>query len=256
MTTKKFSVREAIGFGWKIMRDNLGLYIKIYIMAGFFIITPRIISEFFGNFLVDVTSLIVVVLFSVIYIGTAKISLVFNDNSKSDFTDFFYDFSLFIKCFIGLILYALIINIGTLFSLLSEFYIAELFLMLLGFYFGITLIFTPYIIIDKGYGPIAALKESYRITKGIFWDMVTFSLLLYLILLLGIYIMRGILWITLPVSAVIIEKLSVLELFLLGIIITLPMCTLATAFVYRSLLADYPSPKNYSHYPLQGYYYQ
>lgn len=159
MSAKRFSASEAIGFGWKTVRDNLGLYIKIYIMAGFFIIAPIIITILLGHsipLLAGIISLIRAVILFIFSIGLLKVSLRFIDKGKSGIKDFFPDISLSIKCFLALIIYELIVVIGL------------ILLVLPGVYFAVRFIFTPYIILDKGYGPIAALNESYRITKGIF----------------------------------------------------------------------------------------
>ena len=71
--------------------------------------------------------------------------------------------------------------------------------------------FFKYLIIDKGLGPIEALKESRRITTGQRWQLLLFVLILALLNILG-----------------------ALALFI-GLFVTMPVTMIAMAHVYRGL---------------------
>jgi uncharacterized membrane protein len=74
--------------------------------------------------------------------------------------------------------------------------------------------FFGYFIIDKNYGPIRALVESYRITKGSVWNLFILYLLFTLIYLGGAL------------------------LFLIGLYVSIPIIVLSQTFVYRRLLVQ------------------
>lgn len=69
------------------------------------------------------------------------------------------------------------------------------------------------LVVDKGLDPIEALKRSFQITAGKFWD-----LLLFVLIMLGINIL-GILCLG------------------VGLLITLPLTSLALIYIYRKLEA-------------------
>lgn len=80
-----------------------------------------------------------------------------------------------------------------------------------GIIVALTLIFATYLVVDTGRGPIEALKESARITKGHKW-----ALFMLMLALIGINI------------------LGVLALGV-GLLISVPVSLLAVAHTYRSL---------------------
>ena len=94
-----------------------------------------------------------------------------------------------------------------------------------GIIWAVRFSFSPIIVIDTKSGPVAAMKESYAITKDNFWKLVLFFIVMALINLLG------------------------LILFGVGFIVTLPVSTMAYVLVYRKLteakagLITNPSPQ-------------
>ncbi len=76
---------------------------------------------------------------------------------------------------------------------------------------ALALMFTPYLIIDKGLSPFAAMKESMRITKGHRWQL---FLLMCTVILLNI--------------------LGMIVLFV-GLLVTIPLSMLLVAHAYRAL---------------------
>jgi uncharacterized membrane protein len=135
-------------------------------------------------------------------IGLIKITLKFCDNEKAKIFDLFSSYSLIFKYLIGLIIYSLIVGVGL------------ILLIAPGIIWGIQFQFFSYFIIDKGLGPIEALKKSSEITKGVKWDLFLFDLLLGLINVLGVLA------------------------FLIGLLVTFSIAMIAKAFVYRKLLSQ------------------
>lgn len=82
-----------------------------------------------------------------------------------------------------------------------------------GIIFGLMFMFTSFIVIDRNLGPIDAMKESKRITSGHKWSLLGFVLLLALINLVGA-IALGV-----------------------GLLVTVPVTSLAFANAYRALSA-------------------
>ena len=81
-----------------------------------------------------------------------------------------------------------------------------------------TLIFVPYIVIDKEPNPIEALKESMRITKGSRWEIA-----LLVLMIAGLNILGAL-------------------AILVGLLVTVPLTTLALVHAYRTLEANAKAP--------------
>lgn len=81
-----------------------------------------------------------------------------------------------------------------------------------GVIFSIKYMFAPYLVADKGLGPIEALKESARMTDGVKWDIVGFL-----------------------VATTMLAYLGILALFV-GLLVTLPVATVAYILLYNQLL--------------------
>jgi len=126
--------------------------------------------------------------------------LRFCDNEKGRFADLFSQYPLFPQYIVGSILYGLIVFAGT------------ILLIIPGIIWGIQFCFYDYFIVDKGLGPIEALKRSSAITKGVKWDLFAFFLILSGINLLGALCL------------------------LIGLFVTIPTTMVALAFVYRKLM--------------------
>lgn len=205
MTTKSFSKSEAIRFGWNAMKSNLGFFIGFLIVLGVLYIVPSIIAMRVMEVNVPLGVILYIadiILTMIISMGLVKVALRFCDREKGRFSDLFSHYRLFFKYLFGIILYSLIVFGGL------------LLLIVPGIIWSIKFYFFDYFIIDKGLGPIEALKKSSAITKGIKWDLFVFFLLLIGINLLGIL---GL---------------------LIGLFVTVPTTMIATAFVYRKLLVQ------------------
>lgn len=187
----KFSKREAISFGWNVTKNNLGFFILLLILVFVISVASAVLNA--------VISIIVEML---ITIGLIKISLKFCDNEKANISDLFSSSHLFFNFLIGNLLYALI-SIG-----------GFILLIIPGIIWAIKYGFFGYLIVDKGLGPIEALKESARITKGNKWNLFLFGILLGLINILGALAL------------------------LVGLFVTIPTAMIANAFVYRKLLSQ------------------
>lgn len=85
-------------------------------------------------------------------------------------------------------------------------------------YFSARLMFAPYFIIDSLAGPVNSIRMSWGITRGSGWHLVLFSLAITLISILGV------------------------ALLLVGLLVALPVSTVAMAYVFRQLQKKAPVP--------------
>lgn len=136
----------------------------------------------------------------IISIGCKKISLKFCDHQMPELSDLYAHAALFVKYALGSILYGLILLAGF------------LLLIIPGIIFAIKYQFFAYFIIDKGMGPVEAIKASSSLTHGVKRELFVFGALLGLINLAGMLC------------------------FLVGLLVTIPCTMLAYAYVYRRLL--------------------
>jgi uncharacterized membrane protein len=84
-------------------------------------------------------------------------------------------------------------------------------LVIPGIFWAVKFSFSPLIVIDTKMGPVASMKESYAITKGNFWHLFVFWIVIGLINLVGVI------------------------LFGIGLLITVPVSVFASIHVYREL---------------------
>lgn len=123
------------------------------------------------------------------------------EHEQGDF-DFFSYPPVALKYLAGAILYGLIILGGMILFIVPA------------IIWGIKFQFFGHFIIDQGAGPIKALQRSARITKDVKWNLLLFGVLLIGMNLLGMLVL------------------------LIGMTVTCPISIVATAFVYRKLLAQ------------------
>jgi uncharacterized membrane protein len=205
MATKKFSKGEAIRFGWNTMKNNLGFFIGLLIVAGLITIIPaflQLVTQGDAPGLSFILSIVSGVLQLIIEMGMIKIALKFADNTKAELGDLFSCLPLFFKYLGSSILYGLITLGGF------------ILLIIPGIIWGIKFYFFGYFIVDQGAGPIEALKRSSSITMGTKWDLFLFGLLIIGINILGLLAL------------------------VIGLFATIPTSMVAIAFVYRKLLAQ------------------
>ena len=206
---KKFSKREAIKFGWDTVKSNIGLFIGIGILSSIFSFSPDLIQRLLpetATLLRLLTVLSGVILPIIIMMGLINVSIKFSDNIKAESSDLFSKYYLFFKVVAASIISGILVLLGLIFFIVP------------GIILIIKLQFTTFLIIDQEMGPIEALRKSYSITKGVKKELYLFSLLLFLINILG------------------------LLTFVVGILVAYPVTFVARAFVYRKLLVQHPIP--------------
>ena len=204
MEKKGFYIGEVVKFGWRTMKENLGFFIGLLLLAIFIQAAPRVIADYAVKkviFLGVIFYLVYLVLTCVVQMGLIKICLRFCDKEKGRFADLFSCFPLFFKYLLSYILYGLIVFGGT------------ILLIFPGIIWGIKFSLWPYFIVEKKMGPVEALRASAKTTMGAKWD------------LLGFWTVTGV-----------INIIGALCL-IIGSFATVPTTMVATALVYRKLLS-------------------
>lgn len=241
MEAKRFSIVEAMRFGFYAVVENILFFLTLWlvcfgvlcagiILATFIAYFPfmNTIIAFFRennstvmnylavprNYLqLDIRSsnallystlffgFLVKLLYRYISLGTIRIGLDFYDYQTSSLKQIFSGMRYLLKAFIAGTIYNILVTIGMCFFIIPGIY----FLIKFGFY--------EQLIVDKNLGIIDSLRQSAEITQGSKWDI--FGLLF-------------IFWCI---------NFAACFFFGLGIIITYPALVLAQLYVYRKLSA-------------------
>lgn len=137
----------------------------------------------------------------VLEMGILKISLTLHDGLKAKMPDLFSCFPLFFRYVGGMALYLLIVAGGL------------VLLIVPGVIWAVRFGFYACLIVDKGLGPVEALKKSYEMTRGSAWNVFLLDILSAGIILLGILCL------------------------VIGLFAAIPVTLLAWVYVYRKLLS-------------------
>jgi hypothetical protein len=190
-----FSAGSAIRFGWETFKKRPWFFIGsvILIVIAYLVvggITNAIDAALGGGpeEPTGVGSIVSMILGTFIGMGITAFSLAAHDSPETVGYGALWHPQPFWRYFAASILVSLAVVIGM------------LLLIIPGIILGLMFMFATYIVIDRGVGPIEAVKESSRITKGYKWSLFGFSLLLLLLNLLGLLALGVGLLVTVPVT--------------------------------------------------------
>lgn len=204
---KNFPYSASLKFGWETFKANVWLFVGILLVSGLIGYVPQALQDLEKNgtlrigFLVWVLMIVFWLFSQLIDLGVTKIVLNFTDSKKVTFGQLFSQTHVLLKGVVAAFLYGLIVVVGL------------ILLIVPGIYLGIRLQFFKYFVVDKGYGPIQALKSSWDITKGNVWNLFLFGLLIILINIAGLLVL------------------------LVGLFVSVPVTTVAVGYVFRKLEA-------------------
>lgn len=214
MAADTFDYGEPVKFAWGKVKSNFGLFLGVQTLGLVvsLLILSAIVLSLIGSFdegiptLFFVFNFIFFVFLAVLQAGLMQVSLLIADGEEASTGDAIPGFSMFFKFFIAFILYCVIVVIGTLLFLVP------------GIIWSVQFMFFGYFIVDKELGPVKALRRSSQITKGIRADLFVFTLIIYILNLIG--------------------EMA----FLVGLFVTMPMTLVALARIYRKLLGQVEEP--------------
>jgi len=206
MNEKRFSIDEALGFGWRKMTGNLGFFIALILIA-------FMISFFFSSFaglfeeklpslslIFNIGSVLFSIFMSIVYI---RVALNIYDGDRGLIQDILsLSLPLFFKFLLANVLYYLIVAAGLILFIIP------------GFYFMVKYQFVLYLVVDKNMDVVPAFNMSAEITKGVKWHLFFFDLLIGLIILIGML------------------------LIFVGFLVAFPVVLIASVHVYRDLYSQ------------------
>lgn len=200
---KTFSISEALRFGWETTRKNFGFLLLAILVALVAASLPSQLAERIRDYFpiyaafLDLAGIVLAV---IVELGLLRVVLKLVDGKKPVLADLFSTLPLFFNFVFASLVYGTLVFIGLLFFIVP------------GVILAITLWPYEYLIVDKKLGAWEVLKKSAEITSG-----VKGQLFLYGLAAIGINILGA-------------------TAFLVGLLVTIPLTMLSSAYVYRKLI--------------------
>jgi uncharacterized membrane protein len=201
--TTTFSRNAAISFGWNKMKANLPFFILLCTASFLVGAVQQSFRQAPQGVLYGGTWIILLVLQIVHVLITMewlKAVLLLHDTEHVEFAELIPSFQLFLNYILAAALYGLIVTAGF------------ILLVVPGVIWAVRYSFFGFLVVDKQLDPIAALKRSAELTRGLTAELLVFGLVL-----LGLNIVGAL-------------------AFGVGLLATIPTSAMAATYVYRRLL--------------------
>lgn len=199
----RFSIGEALGYGWKKLQENIGPLVT----AALAILAVNVIFWLLGRgALAGLMSLIGWFVSVLISLGLIRIALKIVDGEPVETADLFSRVDLALPYILASVIVGVMVAIGF------------VFLIVPGIYLAITFGFFGYNIVDKNHGIMESIEQSAAITRAQKWDLFGFGVALFFFNLAGALALG------------------------IGLLITVPVSMLALAYVYRKISGEPVSP--------------
>ena len=151
---KEISIKAALRMALEVFKGNWMFVVgAIIIVLTMSVLIDFIINEFSGAIFV-IANLLSLVPQVLIGMGFLYIMLEVYDKKDVKYTDWFKPIGMFLNYFVVMILTTIIVLVGLVLFIVP------------GIIAIITLMFAPYLVIDKGMGAIDAMKKSWNMSKG------------------------------------------------------------------------------------------
>jgi uncharacterized membrane protein len=200
-----FTIKEAVSFGWKKTLEHWGFLALLTL--GFFVISMVIggaaEEESAFSFIFEIANVFVsyLAMYTFVRIGL-RIYRGEAIAARDVFDINWQTFGLFI---LSALVSLIVTGIGF------------ILLIIPGVILTVRLGFSGFALLDQGLGPIEAIKKSWAMTRGYFWKLFGFSIVLGLINILGALALG------------------------IGLLITTPLCLIATVYAYERVKMS-PTP--------------
>lgn len=205
---KKFSIEKAISESWEIIKNNLGFILSLQVIVLIINVFPQAADYIYKDVSsMEVPLLAISVTFFILQlitsIGIIKIYLSLHDKKEEkDVMVLFSGVNYLFRYILASVVYGLIVFGGF------------LLLIVPGIIWSIKYQFFAYFIIDKDMKPMEALQASARITEGQKMNLFLFGCVLILVNFAGLLALG------------------------VGLLVTIPLTSMAVVYVYRKLLTD------------------
>ena len=198
----QFRIGEILKTAWGIFKEKmLFVWLVFAIIWGvslfFGLLQKRVGEESIFGLLVALVSLVASI---ILQLGLIRIYLDLIDKKDTKVETLFSEYQHFFRYIVASILYGLVVIIGLIFFIVP------------GIYLALRYSFYSYFIIDKNVGILESLQKSSELTRGNKW-----KILLFLLVICGINIL-GLLF------------------FVVGLLFTIPITSIAFSVLYRTLL--------------------
>lgn len=207
---EKLSVGESIRFGWTTFKKRPWILIGGFLIA---MVVSGVSSALLDpgedapvTFVTVMMGLVSGVIGLMVEIGLVTFSLRAHDNVEGVGVKDLWNPKPFIWYLLGQIVVGVIVLIGL------------VLLIVPGIIAAVGLMFSSYLIVDKGRGPVEAVKESWAMTKGHKWELALLALALLGLNILGLLVL------------------------VVGLLVTVPVSMLAVVHAYRKLSGAAPTP--------------
>ena len=201
-----FSIQEAFSFGWKTTLKNFWFILGVVVVMLAVNIGFSILQNGMGEsglvFLMFIAS---IVISFIMQVGLIAIFLKLAKGEKAEFKELFTTTKPVLSFAGASIITAAAVMVGFVFFIIP------------GIILSIMFMFSTYLIVEKGMGPIEALKKSVEMTKGSRLKLFGFLIL-----------------------TVLLNFVGVIALFI-GLLITIPVIAFATIYIYRALEKNAPA---------------
>ena len=202
MNPSRFSISEALNYGWTAFKNKIGFFIGFVIV--FFLISfipSYFAARFFPHpsFLGFIFRIIAWLIGLYLGMAATRIALDIYDRGDADLNrlgELGSDFPSYVG---GKFLFGIIVAIGTLLLVIPGIIVSLMFL------------YVGYLIVDRHMGPIEALKRSQAITNGVKWPLFLFGLIVIILNIIGLACLG------------------------IGLLVSIPITMMASAYVYRQL---------------------
>lgn len=196
-----FSIKEALRFGWETFKKKPGLFIAVTLIIGVVSWITGFVAAMFGEDGAGglMGTLLNVLVSTLVDLGAMALLLKAYDHLDDVTIADLWHPQQYLPYLAATVLTGLAVVIGL------------VLLIVPGIILGIMFMFVKFLVIDRNLGPIEAMKESIRITKGSRWQLLLFIL------------------------AVVALNIVGATLLLVGLIVTIPVTGLAMVHVYRKL---------------------
>jgi len=196
-----FSVGESIRFGWETFKKRPWFFIGVTVITAVIsgVVSSVLDSTDGGPLLKLANTLVNIAVSTLVGLGITSVYLKAHESVESvSFSNLWYP-DLFWNYLAASLVMSVIIGIGFILLIVPGIVLATM------------LLFTTYLVVDRKLGPIEALKESRRITDGKKWQLLVFLLAIFGINIVGFICL------------------------LVGLLVSIPVSTLAIVHVYRKL---------------------
>lgn len=203
MAKVDFGKKKAISEGFQIFKKHFKFILGVYLIS-FAISIGRIFFNFpTGNSqlieLSFVVNFVLGVLSIIVSIGTVKVWLNVVDNKTLKFSDLFKEYPLFFSFLLASIVNCILVIIG---------FVA---LIIPGIFFALRYQYFLFVMVEKKTGAMESLYLSEKVTRGNLKNLFLFNLLILGVNILGLLCLG------------------------VGLLLTIPVTTLANVWVYRQL---------------------